>query len=106
MNAKDAFAETALDSAVSKALPEMVALLAKNGANVNGSGGTSPLHKAASTGQKEIVETLIANKANVNITIAFGDTPLDWANRNGKKDIAAILKKHGGKTGEELESGN
>jgi len=40
------------------------------------------------------------------VTIAFGDTPLDWANRNGKKDIATILKKHGGKTGEELEAGN
>ena len=84
----------------------MVMLLAKNGANVNGSGGTSPLHKAASTGQKEIVEILIANKANVNVTIAFGDTPLDWALRNGKNDIAAILKKNGGKTGEELEATN
>ena len=83
----------------------MVELLVAKGANVNGDGGTTPLHKSASTGQKEIVELLLANGANVNVTIAFGDTPLDWAVRNKKEDVAAILRNHGGKTGAELETG-
>ena len=84
----------------------MVELLVVNGANVNGDGGTTPLHKAASTGQKEIVELLLSNGANVNVTIAFGDTPLDWAVRNKKEEVAAILRNHGGKTGAELETGS
>ena len=84
----------------------MVALLVSKGANVNGNGGTSPLHKAASTGKKEIVEILLANKANINISIAFGDTPLDWAIRNNHSDIIKILKQNGGKTGEELDALN
>jgi len=105
VNAKDAFAESPLDSAVKEGLPEMVELLIAKGANVNGDGGTTPLHKSASTGQKEIIELLLANGANVNVTIAFGDTPLDWADRNNKEDVAAILRKHGGKTGAELETG-
>ena len=93
VNAKDAFAESPLDSAVKEGLPEMVKLLIAKGAKVNGDGGTTPLHKSASTGQKEIVELLLANGANVNVTIAFGDTPLDWADRNNKEDVAAILLK-------------
>lgn len=104
VNAKDAFAESPLDSAVKEDLPRMVELLLANGANVNGAGGTTPLHKSASTGQKEIVELLLANGANVNVTIAFGDTALDWAVRNNKEDVAAILRKYGGKTGEELKA--
>ena len=104
VNAKDAFAESPLDSAVKEGLPGMVELLVAKGANVNGDGGTTPLHKSASTGQKEIVELLLANGANVNLTIAFGDTPLDWAVGNKKEDVAALLRKHGGKTGEELKA--
>jgi ankyrin repeat protein len=46
----------------------------------------------------------LANGANVNVTIAFGDTPLDWAVRNNKEDVAELLRKHGGKTGEELKA--
>ena len=105
VNAKDAFAESPLDSAVKEGHHGMVELLVAKGANVNGDGGTTPLHKSASTGQKEIVELLLANGANVNVTIAFGDTPLDWAVRNKKEDVAAILRNHGGKTGAELETG-
>jgi ankyrin repeat protein len=50
------------------------------------------------------VKLLLTNGANVNVTIAFGDTPLDWAIRNKKEDVAAILRNHGGKTGEELKA--
>jgi len=54
-------------------------------------------------GQKEIVELLLTNGADVNVTIAFGDTPLDWAVRNKKLETAKLLREHGGKAGAELE---
>ena len=68
----------------------------------------TPLHLAAFQGNKHhiaMTKWLLANGANVNLTIAFGDTPLDWAVRNKKEDVAAILRNHGGKTGAELETG-
>ena len=81
------------------------------------SGGT-PLHLAALMGHKEIAELLIAEGANVNAKIEkTGDevgltsteiflvlTPLDWAEEEKHKEIAALLRKHGGKTGEELKA--
>jgi ankyrin repeat protein len=33
----------------------------------------------------------------------FGDTPLDLAIERKDAELAAILRKHGGKTGEELK---
>ena len=104
VNAQDAYAETPLFTAVSKGLTGMVELLIEKGANLNGNGGTTPLHKAASVGYQEIVELLIAKEADVNVTIRFGETPLDWANRNKNKIIVDLLRKHGGKTGEELKA--
>jgi len=104
VNAQDAYAETPLFTAVSKGLTGMVELLIGKGANLNGNGGTTPLHKAASIGYQEIVELLIAKEADVNVTIRFGETPLDWAIRNKNTIIANLLRKHGGKTGEELKA--
>ena len=76
------------------------------GANVNASGKTllgysvTPLHEAASWGQKGNIELLIANGANVNAKDEAGKTPLDSAT----SEIADLLRKHGGKTGEELKA--
>ncbi|MDP6307252.1 MAG: ankyrin repeat domain-containing protein, partial [Verrucomicrobiota bacterium] len=50
----------------------------------------------------EIVELLIANGADVNAKDGDGFTPLDLATNN--KEIADLLRKHGGKTGEELKA--
>jgi hypothetical protein len=75
------------------------------GANVNASGKTllgysvTPLHEAASWGQKGNIELLIANGANVNAKDEAGKTPLDSAT----SEVADLLRKHGGKTGEELK---
>ena len=92
-----------------------------------------PLHFAAAFGHKEIAEMLIANGADVNAKIEItelfialgagvnakdvdGETPLDWAIRGSTKampesahprhhpEIATLLRKHGGKTGEELKA--
>ena len=50
----------------------------------------------------EIIELLIANGADVNAKNNGGKTPLDWA--AWKKEIAKLLRKHGGKTTEELKA--
>ena len=65
----------------------------------------TPLHYAAREGHKEITDLLLANGADVNAKNDEGGTPLDWAECcNDKKETAALLRKHGGKTGEELKA--
>jgi ankyrin repeat protein len=77
--------------------------------------GGTPLHEAANLGHKEIVELLIAEGADVNAKVEGGlmegNTPLDGfmlkANAGfdaAFKETADLLRKHGGKTGEELEA--
>ena len=68
----------------------------------------TPLFMAAAWGHREVVELFIANGADVNATDYGGKTPLDEAthpdNPNASTEIAALLRKHGGKTGEELKA--
>ena len=76
--------------------------------------GMTPLHAAAFTGRMEVVELLIENGADVNAKNDEGGTPLDWAEtvfedflpeaKPAKNEIADLLRKHGGKTGEELKA--
>ena len=70
--------------------------------------GGTPLHNAAYESHKEIAELLIANGADVNEKDNDGDTPLDWAiyykEPDKEPEIADLLRKHGGKTGEELKA--
>ena len=82
---------------------EVVELLIAKGADVNAKDmfGKTPLHHAAGYGRKEIVELLIAKGADVNAKGKYGITPLDLADN---KEIAALLRKHGGKTGAELKA--
>jgi ankyrin repeat protein len=54
--------------------------------------------------RKEIVELLITNGADVNAKDADGFTPLDTAINSQHTEIADLLRKHGGKTGEELKA--
>ena len=80
------------------------------GADVNAKGkyGRTPLHYAATRGLKKIIELLIARGADVNTKIEVGDykgqTPLDGAIQWNHTEIADLLRKHGGKTGEELKA--
>jgi len=68
----------------------------------------TPLFMAAAWGHKEVVELFIANGADVNATDDGGKTPLDEAthpdNPNASAEIADLLRKHGGKTSEELKA--
>ena len=50
------------------------------------------------------MELLISKKADINARDNKGKTPLDWAATWGLKEIADLLRKHGGKTGEELKA--
>jgi len=83
--------------------------------NVKGIGGRPPLRFAAEQGHNEIAELLIAGSAEVNAKDNYGKTPLDHADSKWKPirwekpyedhvETAALLRKHGGKTGEELKA--
>ena len=80
-----------------------------DGVNVNSKGiigGSTPLLIAAMEGHNEVVELLISKGADVNTKHNIGHTPLDWAISNDQTETADLLRKHGGKTAEELKAGN
>ena len=68
--------------------------------------GWTPLHSAVFFENKENVELHITNGADVNVKDNLGKTPLDWATKHGSNgnETADLLRKHGGKTGEELKA--
>ena len=76
------------------------------GADVNVKGGSewTPLHEATRGGRKGIVKLLIAKGADVNAKDWRGTTPLDFAIIKRQSEIANLLRKHGGKTAEELKA--
>ena len=103
VNAKDDNGSTPLHSADTKEIAEL--LIAK-GADLHAKNndGWTPLHFAAD-GRKEVVELLITKGADVNAKEnLIRETPLDMAIGMDRTEIAALLRKHGGKTGEELKA--
>ena len=64
----------------------------------------TPLHIAAAGGREEIAKLLIVAGADVNAKDAVGETPLDFAIKGNHTELADLLRKHGGKTGEELKA--
>ena len=82
------------------------------GTDVNAKGGWpkgTPLHHAAysfTRGRRPIrtVELLISKGEDVNSKSETSGTPLDIANTWGREPAADLLRKHGGKTGEELKA--
>jgi ankyrin repeat protein len=72
-------------------------LLLANKADVNANAhGMTPLHEAAFRSHKDVVTLLLANKADVNAKDGSGHTPLFYAVGGGKKDVAELLRQHGG----------
>jgi len=110
VNAKNKYEQTPFHQAAYWDRKEIVELLLANGADVNAKGyyGRTPLQRAAWEGHKEIVELLIAKGADVNAKIEGGRhkgiTPLDSAIRLRHPETADLLRKHGGKTAEELKA--
>lgn len=76
--------------------PDLVELLIAKGADVNAKDlvRKTPLHQAKN---KEVAELLIAKGADVNAKDKNGLTPLLYATIHGHKDVAELLRKHGGK---------
>ena len=64
--------------------------------------GRTPLHMVADIGHNGIAELLIAKGADVNAKDKKDYTPLDGA--KNKPETADLLRKHGGKTGAELQA--
>jgi len=94
---------TPLHVAATEGHKEIAELLINKGSDVNAKEdflGRTPLHYA---GTKEMIELLIDNGADVNAK-ANGITPLDWAIQREQTEIAEPLRKHGGKTGEQLKA--
>ena len=103
VNAKGKYGRAPLHYAATK---EIIEPLIAKGADVNAKdkdGGT-PLHYAAKYGRKETVELLIAKGVNVNAKNDYGETQLDQAITRSRTKIADLLRKHDGKTGEELKA--
>ena len=60
--------------------------------------GWTPLHYAVQGGSKEVAELLIAKCADVNAKNFQSKSPLDFAVKYKRTEIADLLRKHGGKT--------
>jgi cytohesin len=114
---KFVYIDTPMHNAVLFGRIEAVKVLLNNGADVDIMDTSStPLRIAAQVGSAEMVQLLIDHGANINAK-SFKRTPLDTAmaaldrelagSRNEKieprKQIADLLRKHGGKTAEELK---
>ena len=134
VNTKDSIGTTPLFLAVTKGQKEIVELLIAEGADVNAQrgDGKTPLdwaitykqtenadllrkhggksgaefsnHIAAAFGNIEAVKQHLAAGADVNAKNVEGETPLDWAIGSDETETADLLRKHGGKTGEELKA--
>ena len=63
-----------------------------------------PIHDAANRGDLAAVQSVLDKGANVNAKDDDGATPLHHAAWKGYKEIADLLRKHGGKTEKELKA--
>ena len=109
VHAKDFVFTTALHFAARIGHEDVAELLITRSADVNAKmeDGRTPLLMAAIGEQKEIAELLISNGAQVNATAKNGNrllTALDEAIETNQTELANLLRKHGGKTGEELKA--
>ena len=98
---------TALHYAAHEGHKEIAELLISEGADVDAKDdkfGTTPLSEAADGGHMEVAELLIAKGADVNAKNKDGWLPLDAPVINDHTEIADLLRKHVGKTGEELKA--
>jgi len=102
VNAMNDWTGSTLDHAILSKRTEIAELLRKHGAKTS---AELSIHMAAGKkGDIEAVKQHLAAGADVNAKDERGKTPLNWAIRLRKTDIADLLRKHGGKTGDELKA--
>ncbi|XP_035826401.1 26S proteasome non-ATPase regulatory subunit 10 isoform X2 [Aplysia californica] len=79
---------------------EISETLIKHGADVDptDSVGHTPLHRAASKGNLNIVKLLISNKANLDLRDISGCTPLHLACEDDSGEVAKLLIDNGART--------
>jgi ankyrin repeat protein len=118
IDAKDNEGETPLHIAAQFGQKEIVELLLSSDANVNAkeNKGWTPLHHVTSLTFEDLVkydsqltvEQLVVKGADVNSMNEDRETPLDLLSSDELKGVTAkiaiFLRKHGGKTGKELEA--
>ena len=110
INLKDENGFTPLHGAVRSFYMGMVDILIAEGADVNAKDnyGSTPLHKAAWNHNWDAIELLIDNGGHINAKDNTGRTPLDNAQDiiidQWKEKVITVIRKHGGKTGEELKA--
>ena len=104
VDAKNAEGLTPLHKRIAE--KELAELLIANGADVNAkcNHGATPLFYMIAFAYKEDVQWLINKGADVNAMHDGGKTPLDTALLWNHPETAALLRKHGGKTSEELKA--
>ena len=89
-----------LCEAVERGAKKEVESLIKQGVDVNATTdptGLTPLHLAASKGDKDMVELLLEHGANINARNMSRLTPLRMAVRGGHIEVADFLMSKGGK---------
>ena len=100
----DNWGATPLHFAARNGHEDVAELLVVKGAamDIEDDDGRTPLHMVADIGHNGIAELLIAKGADVNAKDKKDYTPLDGA--KNKPETADLLRKHGGKTGAELQA--
>ena len=95
---------------------QIIKMLIDNNANINLKDkiGMTPLHLTALGGHREATKIIINSGALLNLVNIYGETPLDVTLKNfeidsqnvklNKQQIAELLRKNGGKTGDELKA--
>jgi ankyrin repeat protein len=58
----------------------------------SGENEDTPLIIAAGKGHEKVIKVLLANRADKELTNKFGDTALDIAEENGKKEVIELLE--------------
>ena len=111
VNAKEKGGFTLLHVLAGDGRKEIAELLIAKGADVNAKcdNGFTPLDRAVQFERIKVAELLIANGANLNVVDEFNKTLLDYATDpnvpiTSREEIAELLRKHGGKTAEELKA--
>jgi len=95
-DARDSYGGTALHGAMFKDSLEIVALLIDYGLDINAIGpsnGYTPLHDAVWANNIEAAKLLIEKGAKLDIRAKDGQTALDKAEKDGRREISLLLKQ-------------